>query len=89
MSGYVRSAPRRVALALLAPGSQRGPQQLILHWKDNLHPLVKIARHPVGDAQINLLLATIGKKINATVLEEAAHDASHADMIAYTPNTRA
>ena len=40
----------------------------------------KIARHPVGRAKVDIVVAAIRKVEDAGVLEEAAHDGAYADV---------
>ena len=48
--------------------------------KHDLHPEIQVARHQVGAAQVDLFAAIVEKIIDAAVLEEAAHDADHANI---------
>src|ERR1700684_1982361 len=47
-----------------------------------------MARHPVAAADIDFFVAVVAEVVNPAVLEEAAHDAAHADAIAQTAYTR-
>src|SRR6266852_1546071 len=50
--------------------------------------LVKVARHPVGTAQIHFFLSSISEEKNTAVLQEAAYDAAHPDVIADAADSR-
>src|ERR1700686_3216023 len=64
------------------------PQHFIAQWHQHFYALVQIARHPVGSADVNLFVAAIGKVENAAVLQEAAHNAANADVVAHSPHSR-
>src|ERR1039458_2668576 len=49
----------------------------IFHWEEQLHTAVEIARHQVGAAEIDFLLAAVAEIEDAAVLQEASHDAGH------------
>ena len=63
-------------------------QQLILDGENHFHALVQIARHPVRAAHVNFLLAAVGKVKNAAVLEKAAHNAAHPNVVAHPTHPR-
>ena len=44
---------------------------------------MQIARHPVGAAQVNFLVAAVLEVINPAVLQESPYDAAHLDAIAH------
>jgi hypothetical protein len=59
----------------------------LLDRRDRLDAPVEVARHPVGRADVDLLLAAVEKVVRPTVLQEPAHDADHADGLADTRQT--
>src|ERR1039458_7807357 len=63
-------------------------QFLIFHREEQFHAAIEIARHQVGAAQIDFLLAPVAEIEDAAVFQEAAHDAGHANGIAHARNPR-
>ncbi len=51
----------------------------IAHREDHLAALEEVARHPVGRAEIDFVVAAVGEVEDARVLQEAADDGAHAD----------
>ena len=49
--------------------------------EDHLAALEEVARHPVGRAEIDFVVAAVGKVEDARVLEETADDGAHADAL--------
>src|SRR5215216_4455177 len=60
----------------------------IFNGEDHFDSPVKIALHQVGTAKINLVLATVAEVIDAAMLQEAANQTDHADVLAPTGNAR-
>ena len=58
-------------------------QRGVFHRKDHLYPAIKVARHHVRAAEVNLFVAGIAKIENATMLQEPAHDTRNLDVIAH------
>src|SRR5437899_9386295 len=63
-------------------------QESIFYRINNFDSFVEIAGHPIGAAEVDLLLASVGKTENTAVLEETSHDASHCNVVAHTANSR-
>ena len=63
---------------VLEPGRELG----VLDGEENLDAAIEIARHQVRAAQIDLFRAAIPEVVNAAVLQESAHDAGDADVLA-------
>src|SRR5579864_2533347 len=61
-------------------------QQGVFEREHDFDAFEQIARHPIGTAQINFLLAAIREIKNSTVLEETAHDAANPNPIANAAN---
>ncbi len=57
------------------------PQSRIPSWKHDLDPLVKVARHPVGTAQIQIGLAIVLEVEDPTVLQKSSYNTAHANAI--------
>src|SRR5262245_45886248 len=53
-----------------------------LDREQRFNTVVQIARHEVGAAQVNFLLAAVAKIENAAVLEESSDNAHHANILA-------
>src|SRR5262249_55205511 len=51
--------------------------------------LIKVARHPVGAAQVNQGLAAVLEVEDSAVLQEPAHDAAHSDLLTDASEARA
>ena len=64
-------------------------QHFIAQGHEHFDAFVKVARHPVGAADIYLFLTIIGEIENAAVFEEAAHNAPHSYVIAHPANSGA
>src|SRR5207237_9113834 len=56
---------------------------------EHLDTLVEIARHPVGAANVDLLVAAVGEVVDAAVLQKSSHDASDTNVIAHSAHARA
>src|SRR5262245_21662135 len=69
--------------------AQVSNEALIFHWKQNLDPIIEVPCHEVGTPQIDLLPAAIPEVIDATMLQEAAHDAGDMDVLAESGDPRA
>src|SRR5262249_8685405 len=52
-------------------------------WRKDFYAAIKVSRSQIGAADVNLFLTAIREKINTAVFEEPAHNASHADVLAY------
>src|SRR5262249_38984601 len=66
------------------------PAQLrIVQREHHFDAFVKVARHPVGAAQVNLRFAGILEVVNPAVLKEPADDAAYPDAVAQPANSRA
>ena len=50
------------------------------YGEHHLDPVIQVARHQVGAAQVDLVMTIVEKIVDAAVLKEAAHDADHADI---------
>ena len=66
-------------------------QQFIANARDNpavsqrkqyFHPMIQIARHQVGTAQVNFLVAAVTKIIDPAVFQKPTHDAGDFDIFA-------
>jgi len=54
----------------------------VLHWGDELHPVVEVARHQIGRAHEHALrLAGAFEAVDPRVLKEAAHDRDDLDVV--------
>src|SRR5665811_67722 len=62
-------------------------QLLIFHREEQLHAAVEIARHQVGAAQIDFLLAAVAEIEDAAVLQKPPHDAGHPNGLAHPRNS--
>src|ERR1700733_2840701 len=61
----------------------------ITYGEDDLAAFKEIARHPVGTAAIDFVLAPVGKIKDAAVLKETANYRAHTNVLAYPRNPRA
>ena len=62
------------------------PQHRVLDRDEHFDPLVEVARHPVGAAQVDLFVAAVREIKDAAVLEESPDDAAHANTVADSAN---
>ena len=53
---------------------------------DHLDAAIEVALHQVGAADVDLFLAAVEEVVDARVLEEAADDRSHRDVVADAGN---
>jgi hypothetical protein len=53
----------------------------IKNRSDHFNPSIKIACHPVGRANVNILIAAVQEIEDTTVLEKPAHNASHGNCL--------
>src|SRR3954466_7484113 len=60
------------------------PQQWIEYRENYLHAFVQIARHPVGAAEIELLITSVRERVDAAVFQQTSHNAAHANAVAYS-----
>src|SRR5258705_9425314 len=51
----------------------------IKNRRHNFDSSIKIASHPVSRSDVNVVVASVGKVEDPTMLKELAHDASHVD----------
>ena len=63
-------------------------QPSILDREDDLDPAVEVPLHQVGAAKIDLVLSAVAEVVDAAVLEEAADDADHPDVLAPARHAR-
>src|SRR5712671_2291169 len=63
-------------------------QQSIFDRRDDLHPPIEVAGHPVGGPEVQLGVAVVSEIENARVLEKTADDADHSDSITDARNSR-
>src|SRR5437762_9260769 len=84
-------AAARVELARLYVVGQAGGQNVVadapfqmavFEARHHLDPLIEIAGHQIGAAEIDLLAASVAEVPDATVLQETSDDAAHADVVA-------
>src|ERR1700677_3947562 len=64
-------------------------QACVAHREDYLDAAEEIARHPIGAAEINLRASVVAEIKDPAVLEEPAHDAGDADVVAHARYARA
>ena len=61
---------------------------LVLHREQDLDPTVEVARHEVGAAEDDLVVAAVAEPVDAAVLEEPAHHALLGDVLAHPGHAR-
>jgi hypothetical protein len=64
-------------------------QLAVLDRRDDLHPAIEVARHPVRRPEVDLLVAVVPEIEDSRMLEKAPDDARHLDAIADSGNSRA
>ena len=56
--------------------------------KQYFHPMIQIARHQVGAAQVNFLVSAVMEIIDPAVFQKPPHDAGDFDIFADTRQAR-
>src|SRR6202049_545520 len=57
-------------------------------WKQHFDAAIKIARHQIGAARVDLLASAIAEVKNPAMFQKAPHNTDHPNVIAHPRNTR-